>query len=464
MQKVSLKYPDTPIFQGAKKLIAEIKKNGSNAYIVGGATRNLLLNKPIKDIDIVANCNFDELLKIFPEAEKVGAAFGVVIVKCGNFNYEIASCRAERNYMDGRHPQEIKFTDSFEVDSLRRDFTVNAMLFDVFNEEVIDFHNGIDDLYKGIIRTVGSPMQRFSEDYLRILRAIRFAGSLGFAITEDTMTAIRNLSSKCAEISTERVKSELDMMLLNDNREYTMRLLQKSRVMKYILPEVYELENVKQNPKFHPEGDVFEHTMIMLRHTVLKDLNLIWSVLLHDIGKKETFSCDETGIHFYSHEMAGSVLAEKLMQRLRFANDSMQKIKKAIQNHMRFANIPQMKEAKVLKIIGDPNFTLELELNRIDCISCHGDLKSFNLLLEKVIELSGNTQLPEPFILGRDLIKLGYQPSKNFSLILSEVYDLQLNKELNSKEEAIEYIGNKFPAQKLRMHPPSPKVMEDRRI
>ncbi len=445
MKKFKFKCPETLIFEGAKRIIAEIRRHGKDAYIVGGGVRNLLLHKKIKDIDIVSNCDIDMVLKIFPAAQKVGAAFGVVIVKEGDYHYEIASCRAERNYMDGRHPEEVMFTENFEVDSLRRDFTVNAMLFDVFKEEVIDYHNGYEDLQKGIIRTVGEAEKRFSEDYLRMLRAIRFAGNLGFDIDKEAFEAIKKLSSKCSEISVERVITELDMMLLDKNREKTMRLLLASSIMQYVLPEVAELSGVEQNPKFHPEGDVFEHTMIMLNHVALPNLNLIWSVLLHDIGKKATFSVDEKGIHFYSHEVVGAAMAEKLMTRLRFPNDSIVRITKAIVNHMRFANIPQMKEAKVLKIIDDKNFSLELELNRIDCISCHADMSSFHALLSKIIALQGNISLPAPFIMGRDLLRMGYKPSEVFSKILSEVYDAQLNGELKNQAEAEDYIRRNFP-------------------
>lgn len=444
MREFYCKCPDAPIFEGAKNIIAEIRSCTRNAYIVGGAIRNLLLNKQVKDIDIVSNCDIKTILQIFPEAELVGAAFGVVLVKNSGFTYEIAACREERQYMDGRHPQEIKFTDSFEVDSLRRDFTVNAMLFDVFEEKVIDFHNGIEDLKAGIIRTVGVPEKRFSEDYLRMLRAIRFAGSLGFEIEAETFSAIQKLSGKCSEISVERIKAELDLMLIDKNREKTMRLLLASKILSAVLPEVAMLDKLEQNPKFHPEGDVFEHTMQMLKHTVLNDLNLIWSVLLHDIGKKPTFTCDEKGIHFYLHEVAGAEMAEKLMLRLKFSNNSIQKIKKAIANHMRFANILQMKEAKILKIIGDENFALELELNRVDCISCHEDLRSFNFLLEKVIELEGNVKLPEPLLKGADLLQMGYKSGAIFSKILSAVYEAQLNKEISNKIEAKKFVSDNF--------------------
>lgn len=444
MSRRFTKVPVNSIFEGAKKTIQTIKKAKGNAYIVGGAVRNLLLSKEIKDIDIVCDLEISELQKVFPNAQKVGAAFGVIIVKESSFSYEIASCREERHYLDGRHPEIVKYTKSFEVDSKRRDFTLNALLLDVDSGEVIDYNDGLTDLESGVIRTVGVAIERFGEDYLRMLRAIRFAALLGFELEDKTMAAIKTLSSYCCKISPERSRAELDLMLNSSKSARAVRLLSDSGILREILIEVDELKGVTQHPIYHPEGDVFIHTLLMLEHMVLPSLDLAWSVLLHDVGKKACWSEDENGIHFYSHEVQGAKLARQIMERLRFSTERIERVEKAITNHMRFANIPQMKENKLLKIIGDSNFALELELNRLDCISCHGLMSSFTFLLDKISQMSGDLKLPKPLIKGRDLLAFGFVSGPKFSKILNSVYDAQLSGEIKTFEEARKFINDKF--------------------
>ncbi len=432
-----IKLPQTDEFKALQSAVAILQSRGFAARIAGGAVRDMILGRNPSDLDIVTTALPQEVVSLFPGSKSVGASFGVVLLKHRSFEFETATAREERNYMDGRHPENIRFTTDFAVDSSRRDFTINAMMCDPATGEIFDWHGGISDLKQGIIRTVGEPEERFSEDYLRMLRAVRFAGRYGFEIESRTLDAIRKLSPECADIAGERINAEITGMLLGTDPAGSIALLESTGILRYVLPEIAALRGVAQPPEFHPEGDVLTHTLLMLRHMVMPDKLLAWSVLLHDVGKKAVFSRDETGrIRFFGHETVGAELAEKILARLHFSRHEISVVCNAVRNHMRFAAVNEMRKAKIMRLITEENFPLELELNRLDCISSNMLLGSFVKLLDAVSAMPVN-QLPVPLITGDDLIKAGLTPGKFFGRILTRVFDAQLTGEVTDKKTAL---------------------------
>jgi poly(A) polymerase len=434
---------------GVCKIAAEIVKKlhsaGHSAYFVGGAVRDMLLGKTPKDIDIVSSATPDETAKLFPDTMEVGAAFGVMLVREQGVSFEVSTYREERNYMDGRRPQHVKYSKDPEIDVSRRDFTVNGLLCDPESGEVFDYVGGIRDLERGVIRAIGDAETRFSEDYLRMLRAVRFAARLGFELETDTMRAIQKLAPETVKLSAERVQQELTMIFTGENPELALDMLHDTRLLAVLLPEVEAMRGVAQPPQFHPEGDVYVHTRLMLKAMALPNELIAWSVLLHDVAKPPTYFVDETGrIRFFGHEQRGARMAKKIMSRLRFSKNAIDRVSRAVKNHMRFASVLKMRRDKVRRLLADDNFPLELELHRLDCISSHALLDVFTFLLDKIVEQSGEVKLPPPLLNGRDLIDLGFKPGPKFKKILDKVSDLQLKNNLKTKEEAIAFIKQKF--------------------
>ena len=429
--------PDTPAFAAVRHGVATLEKSGFPTRLVGGSVRDLLLGKTPSDLDLVTTATPEKVLELFPGSTLVGASFGVALLKIDGFSFECASARKERVYMDGRHPEKVSYTTDLAVDSERRDFTINAMMCDPDSGEVFDWHNGVEDLKTGIVRTVGDPDRRFSEDYLRMLRAVRFAAKYGFEIETETAAAIRRHAPKAANISVERINDEVSTILTNPHPERGLELLETLGLLQYILPEVAALRGVTQPVEFHPEGDVFDHTKLMLAHIMPGDKLLAWSVLLHDIGKPLTRSVDPDGrIRFFNHEAVGEKIAGKILTELRFSNDEIASITHAIANHMRFAFVPQMRKAKVLRLLAEKDFPLEAELNRIDCLCSNGCMGSFITLLDKLGEMP-TTKLPEAFVSGDDLIALGATPGPLFKNLLESVFDAQLAGEAANRSEAL---------------------------
>ena len=441
---MTVQLPSTPLFEAALKIINTICAHARQAFFVGGAVRNLLLHKPCKDIDIVSSATPDELLKIFPGAQTAGVSFGVVIVRSGDFNFEIATMREERFYMDGRHPEKVRYTTDLQTDSMRRDFTINAMYFDTAKGEIIDFHNGITDLQKGILRTVGDADVRFKEDYLRMLRAIRFAAKYDLQIADDTWNAIKRNAHLCRELAAERVRQELDWMFEINSAARAFELLDRSGLLKIFLPEVDALHGVEQPPEFHPEGDVFVHTSLMLKRMVLPSADLAWSVILHDIGKKTCFFRDAKGIHFFGHEGKGAEMAEKILDRLRFASTRKKLISTLVRDHMRLVQVQNMRPATLRKLIGREDAPLLIELCRLDNV-CSCNLIADYLYILKAFEQFDNEKiLPPPAITGKDLIKMGIKPGRNFKKILDFLYEQQLSGKKIDFKSAYDLIKKHF--------------------
>lgn len=433
------------VSENALQIVKKLHSSGYSAYFVGGAVRDMLLGKTPVDIDIVTSATPSQAASIFPDTMTVGASFGVTLVRHGGISYEVATFREERNYMDGRRPEEVKYTDDPKLDVKRRDFTINGMLYNPETQEILDYVGGIEDLRRGVVRTIGNPAERFAEDCLRMLRAVRFTARLGFKIADSTFEAIRKLASGAAKLSAERIQQELTLIFTGPAPDKGLDLLDTTGLLEVLLPEVYAMHGVKQPPQYHPEGDVYEHTRLMLKSMALPDELLAWSVVLHDVAKPQTFFVDETGRErFFGHEHEGAKMVEDIMTRLRFSNRAIDRVSLAVKNHMRIAHAPEMREEKVRRLLADNNFALEIELHRLDCISSHAKMDVFNFLLDKVIKQSGKIKLPPPLLTGKDLIEMGYKPGPLFKKILEQVSDLQLKNSLKTSEAARAFVRDKF--------------------
>jgi len=429
----------------AAEIVEKLHSAGYSAYFVGGAVRDMLLGRTPKDIDIVSSATPAETAEIFPDIMEVGAAFGVMLVREQGISFEVSTYREERNYMDGRRPEHVKYTDDPKIDVSRRDFTVNGLLCDPETGEVFDYVDGIKDLRQGVIRTIGNAETRFSEDYLRMLRAVRFAARLGFELEADTLHAIQKLAPETVKLSAERIQQELTLIFTGENPDTALETLHETGLLKALLPEVEAMRGVAQPPQYHPEGDVFEHTKLMLKAMALPDELIAWSVLLHDVAKPLTYFVDETGRErFFGHEQLGAKMAKEIMSRLRFSRQAIDRVSRAVKNHMRFASVLQMRKDKVKRLIADDNFPLELELHRLDCMSSHALMDVFTFLLDKIVEQSGEVKLPPPLLTGKDLIDMGLKPGPKFKKILKKVSDLQLKNRLKTSEAAIAYVKDKF--------------------
>ncbi|MFA7229975.1 MAG: CCA tRNA nucleotidyltransferase [Victivallaceae bacterium] len=430
-------------------IVRKLRTAGFAAYFVGGAVRDMLLGKMPQDIDIVTSALPEQTAELFPNNQQVGACFGIILVVENGINFEVATFREERNYLDGRHPESVKYTDNPEIDVLRRDFTINGMLYDPLTGEIIDYVGGRNDLAAGILRTIGEAELRFNEDYLRMLRAVRFASRFGFELDDAAFKAISLLKDKIKSLPAERIREEFNLMLTGPAPASAVRMLYNAGLLEVFLPEVAALAGVQQPEMYHPEGDVFEHTLLMLEHMAVPGVELAWSILLHDVGKPETFSIDENGIeHFYRHEFTGAELAVQIMERLRFSISATGTVTEAVKNHMRFAFIDKMRVAKWKRLLASPDFSLELELHRIDCIASNGKLENFVLMLDRINDLRGEIALPEPLITGKDLIASGFRPGPLFSEILEQVRDAQLSGEIENREAALDFVSCKFSVRK----------------
>jgi poly(A) polymerase len=427
----------------ARGLVDRLREAGHIAYFAGGCVRDLVRGKAPKDIDIATEARPEQVQKIFPRTYAVGAHFGVIVVLENELQFEVATFRADGIYLDGRHPAEVRFS-SPEEDARRRDFTINGMFFDPPNDAVIDFVGGRSDLEARLVRAIGDPAQRFAEDRLRLLRAIRFATVLDFTVEEATWTAIVRAADTIGEISAERIREELVRIFLSPQRARGWDLLDASGLMKQILPELEAMKGCEQPPQFHPEGDVFQHTRIMLQ--LLPDevsLPLVLSVLFHDIGKPPTASVDEEGrIRFNGHDKLGAEMTEALMERLRFSRAEIDATVEAVRQHMVFKDVPNMRLAKLKRFMARPTFADELELHRVDCASSHGMLDNYEFLQRKQEEFAHEPIIPPPLVRGDDLIALGMKPGPRFGEILEAVETRQLEGTLRDREEALAWVKN----------------------
>ena len=431
--------------QTALELVRRLRAAGHVAYYAGGSVRDLLRGQIPKDIDIATDARPEAVQKIFSRTYAVGAHFGVIVVLENGFQFEVATFRSDGAYLDGRHPSEVHFATA-EEDAARRDFTINGMFFDPEASEVIDFVGGRSDLDARLVRAIGDPAQRFAEDRLRILRAVRFATALEFEIEPATWDAVLAQAPSISEISAERIREELVRIFMAPQRVRGWDLLDASGLMRVILPELETMKGCAQPPQFHPEGDVFTHTRIML--DLLPEeasLPLVLSVLFHDIGKPPTSSVDDDGrIRFNGHDRIGAEMTEAIMQRLRFSRAEIDATVEAVRQHMVFKDVPNMRVAKLKRFMARPTFADELELHRVDCESSHGMLDNYDFLRQKREEFANEPIIPPPLVSGDDLIGLGLKPGPKFGEILEAVETRQLEGALRDREEALAWVKNEF--------------------
>jgi putative nucleotidyltransferase with HDIG domain len=450
-------------------IIRTLWERGHKAYLVGGCVRDLLLGREPADYDVATDAVPDEVMRIFPDTYAVGAQFGVVLVPLPERNVastastetcrdvacyvspkgtavEVATFRSDIGYSDGRHPDQVRFSKDPQEDVERRDFTINGLLLDPDTNQILDFVDGKKDLEAGIIRTIGDPERRFAEDKLRMLRAIRFAARFGYAIEPKTFQAMQTLAPQIGQVSKERVRDELSKMLTEGRARQAFLLLDETGLLHEVLPEIEAMKEVKQPPQFHPEGDVFVHTLLLLDKLPHPcSITLAWGALLHDVGKPATFRIAPDRIRFDGHVDVGVKMAEEICSRLRFSNDDTDQILALVDNHMRFAHVQQMKESTFKRFVRMPRFEEHLELHRLDCQSSHGNLASYNFTRQKMASMTPATMRPAPLITGDDLIAAGYPPGPQFRKILSAVEDGQLEGRLHSRDEALAFVSSEFP-------------------
>jgi poly(A) polymerase len=436
---------DTLMESTARDIAGRLREQGHTAYFAGGCVRDLLRGQVPKDIDIATDARPEAVQKMFPRTYSVGAHFGVIVVLENECQFEVATFRSDGAYLDGRRPVEVHFATA-EEDAARRDFTINGMFFDPEKEEVIDFVGGRADLEKRVIRAIGDPAQRFAEDRLRMLRAVRFATVLEFEIERATWAAVGAQAATINEISAERIREELVRIFLSPQRVRGWDLLDMSGLMRAILPELEAMKDCEQPPQFHPEGDVFKHTRIMLELLPAKvSLPLVFSVLFHDIGKPPTSMIDEEGrIRFNGHDRIGAEMTEAIMERLRFSRAEIDATVEAVRQHMVFKDVPNMRVAKLKRFMARPTFEDELELHRVDCASSHRMMENYDFLQQKKEEFANEPIIPPPLVRGEDLIALGMKPGPRFGEILEAVETRQLEGALKDREEALAWVKAEY--------------------
>jgi poly(A) polymerase len=399
-------------------------------------------------------------MQIFPQTFAVGEQFGVVLVPQSggatgvlarhaahrNGAVEVATFRSDMGYSDGRHPDEVRFSKDPREDVERRDFTINGMMLDPVTNQILDFVGGRDDLKAGIVRAIGDPERRFAEDKLRMLRAVRFAARFDYKIDPATMAAIQHLAPKIRQVSCERVREELTKMLTEGRARRAFELLDTSRLLPEVLSEIAAMKGVEQSPQYHPEGDVFVHTLLLLEKLPAGcSKTLAWGALLHDVGKPPTFRVAPDRIRFDGHVDIGVKMAAEICRHLRFSNDETDQILALIDNHMRFADVQRMKQSTLKKFLRLPAFDEHLELHRIDCLSSHGQLDSYEYSRDQLQSIPPEAIRPTPLITGQDLIEAGYEPGPSFKEILTAVEDAQLEGRIASRDAALELLAREFP-------------------
>jgi putative nucleotidyltransferase with HDIG domain len=462
-----------PLKEFATAIVRTLRQHGFQAYLVGGCVRDLLLGREPADYDVATNATPDQVMNIFPETYAVGAQFGVVLVPVaapdvasnvcteeldehrrdvagyasGRLDtVEVATFRSDIGYSDGRHPDEVRFSQDPREDVARRDFTINGMLLDPINGDVLDFVGGRKDLEAKIIRTIGDPEHRFAEDKLRMLRAVRFAARFDYTIDPGTFAAIKKLAHDINLVSRERVREELTRMLTEGHARRAFLMLDESGLLPEVLAEISAMKGVAQPPEFHPEGDVFAHTLLLLENLPQPcPLTLAWGALLHDVGKPPTFRMAPDRIRFDDHVDVGVKMAAEICRRLRFSGDDTDQILALVKNHMRFAHATRMSESTLKKFLRMPRFDEHLALHRADCLASHGNLGTYEFAKEKLATIPVDKMRPSPLVTGDDLIAAGYAPGPKFREILTAVEDAQLEGRLPSRHAALEFVRREFP-------------------
>ncbi len=435
----------SPMEKTAREIVERLRENGHIAYFAGGCVRDIVRGETPKDFDVATDAKPETVQKLFPRTYAVGAHFGVILVMENRFQFEVATFRSDDAYVDGRHPSAVHFS-SREEDAKRRDFTINGMFYDPLAEKVFDFVGGRADIEAKLVRAIGDPAQRFAEDRLRMLRAVRFATVLDYKIDNKTWDALVANAVSINQISAERIREELVRIFLSPKRTRGWDLLDSSGLMRAVLPEIDAMKGCEQPEQFHPEGDVFQHTRLMLQFLPEKvSVPLVFSVLLHDVAKPRTATVDETGrIRFNAHDRIGAVMTEEIMRRLRFSGAEIDATVEMVRQHMVFKDVPKMRVAKLKRFMARPTFDEELELHRVDCEGSHRMLDNYEFLLRKREEFANEPIIPPPLVRGDDLIALGLKPGQKFGEILEAVETRQLEGTLRTREEALDWVKREY--------------------
>jgi poly(A) polymerase len=419
----------------ALAIARRLRQHGHQAFLVGGCVRDRLLGVPVKDHDVATSARVEETLAMFPEATVVGAHFGV----CRVGTTEVATFRSDHSYRDGRRPEQVSFVRDALHDVLRRDFTINGLLEDPETGEIIDNVNGRQDLSAGVIRAIGDPAERFAEDRLRLLRAVRFAARFGFSIEDGTWAALRAYAPLVHVISAERVRDEINRILLEGGARRGFELLDESGLLRELLPEVAAMQGVAQPPEFHPEGDVWTHTLLLLENLRTPTLTLALGALLHDVGKPPTFRRADR-IRFDGHAEIGAGMAGDILRRLRYSNDEIRQVEALVANHLRFKDAPMMKDSTLKRFLRLPAFEEHLELHRLDCVASHRRLDHYEYVLRRRTELPAEALRPAPLLTGDDLIAAGYVPGPEFGRVLRALEEEQLDGRVTGRQQALEWL------------------------
>ena len=439
--------------QLANSICETLQRAGFQAYLVGGCVRDLLLRREPADYDVTTDAKPDQVLQLFPDSLAVGAQFGVILVKAAGAIVEVATFREDLGYSDGRHPDQVRYASRPEDDVSRRDFTINGLLMRHDTGEVLDFVGGQADLEAHLIRAIGEPGRRFREDELRMLRAVRFAARFGYEIEPETFAAIQAHAPEIHVVSAERIQEELSKVLTEGAARRACELLDESGLLQQVLPEISAMKGVPQPPEFHPEGDVWIHTRLMLEELPPgSSRTLAWGVLLHDVGKPPTFRpASETGdrIRFDSHVEVGVRMAGEICGRLKFSNDETEQIQALVANHMKFKDVAQMRKSTLKRFVRQPRFDEHLELHRLDCGASHGRIDAYDLVRDFIASTPPEQVRPARLLTGDDLNEMGYAPGPEYQRILAALEDAQLEGSVGTRDQAKAFVRSNYPRSKV---------------
>ena len=457
----------TPQFEAALRIVETLRARKYEAYFAGGCVRDLLLGREPADYDVATNATPDMVLDMFPRTFAVGAHFGVVLVapeiEDAGYSTEVATFRSDLAYSDGRHPDAVRYTRSAEEDVQRRDFTINGLLLDPLHggrpldelvvdpnslrEAVLDFVGGLADLDAGVVRAIGRPELRFAEDHLRMLRGVRFAARFGFELEPETQRAIRSLAPRIHAVSRERVRDELTKMLTEGHARRAFELLDETGLLAEVLPQIASMKGVEQPPQFHPEGDVWIHTLMLLEQLPAGcSMTLAWGALLHDVGKPPTFRRAPDRIRFDGHVEIGVAMAAEICRGFRFSNEETRQVLALVENHMRFMDAQRMKTSTLKRFFQLDRFDEHLALHRMDCLAASGNLENWEFVRERLSSMPEEAVRPRPLITGRELIAAGYKPGAGFREMLRAAEDAQLEGSITTAEEALQLVRKRFPS------------------
>ncbi len=464
-------HPSTPALESSPALLAALRiaavlrEQDHQAFFAGGCVRDLLLGTVPKDFDVATSATPDEVNALFPRTLQVGAHFGVILVldevEGQSLATEVATFRHDGAYADGRRPDAVRFSLSPAEDVERRDFTINGMLLDpaqisqdrIPDKAILDLVGGREDLASRLVRTIGDASLRLTEDKLRMLRGIRFAARLGFAIDPATLAAMQQHAASIGQVSQERIRDELTRMLTEGHARRALELLDQSGLLRHVLPEVARMQGVPQPPQYHPEGDVWVHTLMLLDHLPVGcSPTLAWGMLLHDVGKPATFQPPDPArpgdrIRFNGHAEVGVRIAQEMLSRLRFSNEDTQQITELVRHHMRFGDILDMKQSTLKRFLRLPQFDEHLALHRADCLSSHGKLQLYDFARQHYENAEPEHISPALLVTGRTLIEAGYKPSPRFKAMLEAAEDAQLEGRIATAEQGLALVHELFPAE-----------------